>query len=130
MHDPVADMLTRIRNGQRAHHEKVTFCSSKLKMQVAQVLKDEGYITDFVVNSSENNIKQITVTLKYYQGMPVIEHIARVSRPGRRVYANANELNMPKLKYGIAILSTSKGIMTHNKARKSGIGGEVLCEVA
>ena len=129
MHDPVADMLTRIRNGQQANHRSVTLNSSKLKEEIARVLKEEGYILDYRVELSENNFKIMTVDLKYYQGRPVIERIARISRPGLRVYKSFKELpSIPG--FGVAILSTSKGVMTHVAAKSGCIGGEVICEVA
>lgn len=129
MHDPVADMLTRIRNGQQAKHQQVTLTSSILKEEIARVLKEEGYIADFSVKSLENNLKSITVDLKYYHGRPVIERIKRISRPGLRIYKSANDLSsVPG--FGISILTTSKGVMTHVKARANGVGGEIICEVA
>lgn len=129
MHDPVADMLTRIRNGQQAKHESVTLHSSKLKIEIARVLKEEGYILDYNIEDNENTSKSITVRLKYYHGRPVIERLHRISRPGLRVYKSSKSLNsIPG--FGVAILSTSKGVMTHVVARKQGIGGEVICEVA
>lgn len=129
MHDPIADMLTRIRNGQQAKHQSVTLNSSKLKEEIARVLKDEGYILDYEIETLENNLKRMTVTLKYYQGRPVIERIARISRPGLRVYKSSTEL--PAIPgFGVAILSTSKGVMTHIAAKNNCVGGEVLCEVA
>lgn len=129
MHDPVADMLTRIRNGQQAKHQSVTLNSSKLKEEIARVLKEEGYILDYNVESLENNLKSITVQLKYYLGRPVIERILRISRPGLRVYKSFKDLpSIPG--FGVAILSTSKGVMTHVTAKRQGVGGEVLCEVA
>lgn len=129
MHDPVADMLTRIRNGQHARHQSVTMNSSKLKEEIVRVLKEEGYISDYNVFLSENNIKQLTIDLKYYQGNPVIEKIARISRPGLRVYKSCKDL--PSIAgFGVAIMSTSKGVMTHIGAKASCVGGEVLCEVA
>ncbi|WP_115329943.1 30S ribosomal protein S8 [Legionella busanensis] len=129
MHDPVADMLTRIRNGQQAKHQSVTLHSSKLKEEIARVLKEEGYIVDYSIESSKNNIKSITIDLKYYHGRPVIERIERVSRPGLRVYKPFNELSaIPG--FGIAIVSTSKGVMTHVAAKSQRVGGEVLCEIA
>ncbi|CDZ78079.1 30S ribosomal protein S8 [Legionella massiliensis] len=129
MHDPVADMLTRIRNGQQAKHQSVTLNSSKLKEEIARVLKEEGYILDFNVQPLENNLKSITIQLKYYHGRPVIERILRISRPGLRVYKSSKELpSIPG--FGVAILSTSKGVMTHVAARTKGLGGEVICEVA
>ena len=129
MHDPVADMLTRIRNGQQAKHQHVTLISSKLKEEIARVLKEEGYISDFSVEALENNLKSITLRLKYYHGRPVIERIKRISRPGLRVYKAANELSsIPG--FGVAILTTSSGVMTHVRAKSNGVGGEVICEVA
>ena len=121
MHDPVADMLTRIRNGQQAKHQQITLVSSKLK--------EEGYIENFFVESLDNNLKSMTVKLKYYHGKPVIELIKRISRPGLRVYKSYKDLSsIPG--FGVAILSTSKGIMTHISAKLKGVGGEVICEVA
>ena len=129
MHDPVADMLTRIRNSQQAKHQHVTLISSNLKVEIARVLKEEGYISDFSVESLANNLKSITLDLKYYHGRPVIEKIKRISRPGLRVYKSAKELtSVPG--FGVAILSTSRGVMTHVKARADGVGGEIICEVA
>jgi small subunit ribosomal protein S8 len=129
MHDPVADMLTRIRNGQQARHQQVKFTSSILKEQIARVLKEEGYIVDFFVESLSNNLKSLTIKLKYYQGQPVIERIKRISRPGLRIYKPVAELtSVPG--FGISILSTSRGVMTHAAARATGVGGEILCEVA
>jgi small subunit ribosomal protein S8 len=129
MHDPVADMLTRIRNGQQAKHQQVTLVSSKLKEEIARVLKEEGYIDSYFVESLENNLKSITLKLKYYHGRPVIELIKRISRPGLRVYKSYKDLSsIPG--FGVAILSTSKGIMTHISAKSNGVGGEVICEVA
>jgi small subunit ribosomal protein S8 len=129
MQDPVADMLTRIRNGQQAKHQHVTLISSILKEEIARVLKEEGYIADFRIESLENNLKSITVQLKYYHGRPVIERIKRISRPGLRVYKSAKDLSsVPG--FGVSILSTSQGVMTHLSARTNGVGGEVICEVA
>ena len=129
MHDPVADMLTRIRNGQRANHQHVTLVSSKFKEEIARVLKEEGYIENFFVETLENNLKSITLKLKYYHGRPVIELIKRISRPGLRVYKSYKDLtSVPG--FGVAILSTSQGIMTHVSAKSKGVGGEVICEVA
>ncbi|ARB92282.1 30S ribosomal protein S8 [Legionella longbeachae] len=129
MHDPVADMLTRIRNGQQAKHQQVTLTSSKLKEEIVRVLKEEGYVEDFFVESLDNNLKLMTIKLKYYHGRPVIELIKRISRPGLRVYKSYKELtSIPG--FGVAILSTSQGIMTHISAKMKGVGGEVICEVA
>ena len=129
MHDPVADMLTRIRNGQQAKHQQVKLTSSTFKEEIAKVLKEEGYILDYSVESLPNNLKSMTVDLKYFQGRPVIEKIKRISRPGLRVYKSSTELKaIPG--FGVAILSTSKGVMTHLSAKTHGVGGEVICEVA
>ncbi len=129
MHDPVADMLTRIRNGQQAKHQYVTLNSSRLKEQLARVLQEEGYIESFHVEPLDNNLKAITVKLKYYQGKPVILRIKRISRPGLRVYKSYKQLtSIPG--YGVSILSTSKGVMTHVSAKNQCVGGEVICEVA
>lgn len=129
MQDPVADMLTRIRNGQHAKHSQVKVPASALKHEIARVLKEEGYINDFFVETDDANFKSITIDLKYYQNKPVIERIRRISRPGLRVYKSVKDLR-PISGFGIAILSTSKGIMTHSAAKKSNIGGEIICEVA
>lgn len=129
MHDPVADMLTRIRNGQQAKHNTVVLKSSSLKEEIARVLKEEGYISDYAIETLENKVREMTITLKYYQGIPVIERILRISRPGLRVYKASKALSAVT-GFGIAILSTSKGVMTHITAKAQGVGGEVLCEVA
>lgn len=129
MHDPVADMLTRIRNGQQAKHQQITLTSSKLKEEIARVLKEEGYIEDFFIEALDNNLKLMTIKLKYYHGKPVIDLIKRISRPGLRVYKSYKDLtSIPG--FGVAILSTSQGIMTHKSAKIKGVGGEVICEVA
>ena len=129
MQDPVADMLTRVRNGQQAKHQEVSLNSSNLKEEIARVLKEEGYISDYSIEALPNNLKRLTLNLKYYHGRPVIELIKRISKPGLRVYKTARELSaVPG--FGIAIVSTSKGVMSHIKAKSSGVGGEVLCEVA
>ena len=129
MQDPVADMLTRIRNGQQAKHQAVTLISSVFKEQIARVLKEEGYIADFFVETLENNLKSLTLKLKYYYGKPVIERIKRISRPGLRIYKSAKDLSaVPG--FGISIVSTSQGVMTHVLAKSHGVGGEVICEVA
>lgn len=129
MSDPVADMLTRIRNGQMSEKISVRMPSSKLKKAIAQVLKDEGYIEDFAERNAEG-LPEIEVALKYYAGAPVIEKIARVSRPGLRVYKGRDELPRVMNGLGIAIVSTSRGVMTDRKARSLGVGGEVLCIVS
>ena len=129
MQDPIADMLTRIRNSQKAKHVSVTVGSSKLKEQIVRVLKEEGYIDDFKVDLNENEFKSITIKLKYFRGRPVIDRISRISKPGLRVYKSYQDL-LPIPGFGIAILSTSKGIMTHVNAKAKQVGGEILCEVA
>ena len=129
MSDPIADMLTRIRNGQAAGKAAVRMPASKQKTALAQVLKDEGYILDF--GSAELHGKPaIEVTLKYFQGKPVIDFVKRVSRPGLRIYKSREELPKVRGGLGIAIVSTSKGIMTDREARKQGHGGEVVAFVA
>lgn len=129
MSDPIADMLTRIRNGQTVDKTEVVMPSSKLKVAIAQVLKDEGYIDGFsVVNN--NGKAELHVGLKYYAGRPVIERLERVSRPGLRVYKNHQTIPQVMNGLGIAIMSTPKGMMTDRKARAAGIGGEVICYVA
>jgi len=129
MTDPVSDMLTRIRNGQKAGKIEVSMPSSKLKKAIAAVLKEEGFIEDFAAQS-EGPKENLTVRLKYYQGKPVIDKIKRVSRPGLRLYGSKDELPKVMGGLGIAIVSTSKGVMTGKNARTAGIGGEVLCTVS
>ncbi len=129
MTDPVADMLTRIRNAQACGKTTVAMPSSKLKGAIAQVLKDEGYIEGFVVKPNEGK-PEIEIALRYYAGQPVIERIERVSRPGLRVYRGAQDIPKVMNGLGVAIVSTPKGVMTDRKARATGIGGEVLCIVA
>lgn len=129
MTDPIADMLTRIRNGASANKMEVKIPSSKVKKSIAQVLKDEGYISDFSVQDIDGK-PVLNVTLKYYQGKPVIDSIKRVSRPGLRVYKGKDELPTVMAGLGIAIVSTSAGVMTDRAARKAGFGGEVLCTVS
>lgn len=127
MTDPIADMLTRIRNGLSAGKTEVVMPYSKQKQAIAQVLKDEGFITDFA--KQEDAKPALRVELKYYQGKPVIEKVSRVSRPGLRIYKNKDELPKVMGGLGIAIISTSAGVMTERTARKQGHGGEVLCYV-
>ena len=129
MTDPIADMLTRIRNGLSANKTEVSMPLSKVKVSVAQVLKDEGYIADFTSGDIDGK-PALTITLKYYNGKPVIETIKRVSRPGLRVYKGKGELPKVLGGLGIAIISTSAGVMTDRAARKAGYGGEVLCAVS
>ncbi|MGL4693147.1 MAG: 30S ribosomal protein S8 [Stenotrophomonas maltophilia] len=127
MQDTLADMFTRIRNAQMATKETVTMPSSKLKIEVARVLKDEGYITDFAVTESAK--PELTVTLKYFEGKPVIEHLQRVSKPSLRQYKGKNALPKVADGMGVAIVTTSQGVMTDRAARQAGVGGEVICTV-
>ena len=129
MQDPIADMLTRIRNGQSADKKTVTMPASKLKTSVAEVLKEEGYITDFQ-NTELDGKPALQIALKYFEGTPVIEKIERVSRPGLRIYRKKDDLPSVMGGMGIAIISTSKGLMTDRAARQAGHGGEVLCYVS
>ncbi|NIM43286.1 MAG: 30S ribosomal protein S8 [Hydrogenophaga sp.] len=129
MSDPIADMLTRVRNAQMVEKATVAMPASKVKTAIAQVLKDEGYIDDFkVVN--EGGKSELVITLKYYAGRPVIERIERVSRPGLRVYRGRNAIPQVQNGLGVAIVTTPRGVMTDRKARATGVGGEVLCYVA
>ncbi len=130
MSDPISDMLTRVRNAQMAEKNSVSMPSSKVKVAIAQVLKDEGYVEDFKVVAGDAGKSTLQVDLKYYSGRPVIEKIQRVSRPGLRIYRGSSEIPAVMNGLGIAIVSTSKGLMTDRKARANGIGGEVLCVVA
>ncbi|MGA0839723.1 MAG: 30S ribosomal protein S8 [Pseudomonadales bacterium] len=127
MQDPIADMLTRIRNAQRANHPTVTMPNSKLKAAVCGVLKREGYIDDFGVAAGDK--PTLTVTLRYHRGRPVIETVKRISRPGLRTYRGASGLPKVMGGLGVSIVSTNKGVMTDREARAQGIGGEVLCTV-
>lgn len=129
MSDPIADMLTRIRNGQMIDKESVRMPSSKLKKAIAEVLLDEGYIDGFQVHE-KGGLPEIEIALKYYAGNPVIEKIERVSKPGLRIYKGRDQLPKVMNGLGVAILSTSQGVMTDRKARSLGVGGEVLCVVA
>jgi small subunit ribosomal protein S8 len=129
MTDPIADMLTRIRNAQMVRKTDVAIPSSKIKTAIAQVLKDEGYIDDFAVHENQGK-PQLQISLKYYAGQPVIEKIERVSRPGLRIYRSRDDLPKVMNGLGVAIVSTSRGVMTDRKARATGVGGEVLCIVA
>ena len=129
MNDPIADMLTRIRNAQRAEKLSVAMPASKVKAAIAQVLKDEGYVDDFAVRELEGK-PTLEISLKYYAGKPVIEKIERVSRPGLRIYRQKDALPKVMNGLGVAIVSTSRGVMTDRKARGLGVGGEVLCVVA
>jgi small subunit ribosomal protein S8 len=129
MSDPIADMLIRIRNAQLVGHVSVDMPASKLKAAIAQVLKDEGYIEDFALRE-DGAKKELRIGLKYYAGRPVIERLERVSKPGLRVYRGRNDIPRVMNGLGVAILSTSRGVMTDRKARADGVGGEVLCIVA
>jgi len=129
MSDPIADLLTRIRNAQMVAKASVRLPASKVKVAIVQVLKDEGYIDDFKVNSS-NGLSELEIALKYYAGRPVIERIERVSRPGLRVYRGSDAIPQVQNGLGVAIVTTPKGVMTDRKARATGVGGEVLCYVA
>jgi small subunit ribosomal protein S8 len=129
MSDPIADMLTRIRNAQMVEKPSVAMPSSKLKVAIAQVLKDEGYIDGYAVKG-EGAKPELEIALKYYAGHPVIETIQRVSRPGLRVYKGRHSIPQVQNGLGVAIVTTPQGVMTDRKARASGIGGEVLCYVA
>jgi small subunit ribosomal protein S8 len=129
MSDPIADMLTRIRNAQSVEKPVVSMPSSKLKVAIAQVLKDEGYIDSFEIKT-EGVKSELEISLKYYAGRPVIERIERVSRPGLRIYRGRDAIPTVMNGLGVAIVTTPKGVMTDRKARATGVGGEVLCYVA
>lgn len=128
MTDPIADMLTRIRNGQSAGKVDVSMPSSSAKVAIAKVIKDEGYITDYSVGGEKKPV--LTVVLKYFEGRPVIDHVKRVSRPGLRIYKGKGELPKVLNGLGIAIVSTSAGMMTDRQAREAGRGGEVICTIS
>ena len=129
MSDPISDMLTRIRNAQLANKSTVAMPSSKVKVAIVKVLKDEGFVEDFVVRENEGK-PTLEIGLKYYAGRHVIERIDRVSTPGLRIYRGANDIPRVMNGLGVAIVSTPKGVMTDRKARASNVGGEVLCIVA
>jgi len=129
MSDPIADMLTRIRNAQMVEKVSVAMPSSKVKIAIAQVLKDEGYIEDFAIKA-DGAKAELQIALKYYAGRPVIERLERISRPGLRVYKGRNDIPQVMNGLGVAIVSTPKGVMTDRKARATGVGGEVICYVA
>lgn len=129
MSDPIADMLTRIRNAQMVEKSVVAMPSSKLKVAIAKVLKDEGYIDAYAVKAQDGK-PQLEIGLKYYAGRPVIERIERVSRPGLRIYKGRHDIPQVMNGLGVAIVTTPQGVMTDRKARAAGIGGEVLCYVA
>ena len=129
MSDPIGDLLTRIRNGQRARKTSVLSPASKLRSNVLEVLKREGYIRDFAQEEIQPGIAELRIELKYHEGKPVIREISRVSKPGRRVYSKIKDLPKVYNGLGIAILSTPKGVMSDNEARAANLGGEVLCRV-
>ena len=129
MTDPIADMLTRVRNGQSAKKVSVTMPSSSAKVAIAKVLKDEGYITDYATETSGAKT-DLTIELKYFEGAPVIEKIQRVSKPGLRIYRSKEDLPKVLGGLGVAIVATSSGVMSDREARAKGIGGEVLCVVS
>lgn len=128
--DPVSDMLTRIRNAQSVAKRQVQMPSAKLKLAIAEVLKNEGFIESYEVEEQDNNKKMLTIFLRYFNGKPVIEKLERVSRPGLRVYVGKEDLPKVKSGLGVAIISTSNGVVTDRTARKEGRGGEVLCYVS
>ena len=127
LQDPISDMLTRVRNAQKANKVNVVMPSSTQKVNIAHVLKEEGYISDYAV--SGDTIKKLTIELKYYQGKPVIDTIKRISRPGLRIFKSKDDLPSINGGLGIAIISTSRGMMTDRQARAAGHGGEVICQV-
>jgi len=127
--DPIADMLTRIRNGQMAKHSSVSMSSSKIKVAIADVLKAEGFIENFKIEEEDSVKKTLTIDLKYFNGQPVISKLKRISRPGLRRYVSSTDItSIPG--FGVAILSTSKGVISHIRAKKENVGGEVIAEVA
>ena len=127
--DPISDMITRIRNAQLRTLNTVLIPNSKLRARILDVLKEEGYISDYKPSANEKNNKLLLIDLKYHNGIPVIKEISRVSKPGRRIYTKAESIPKIKNGLGIAIVSTSKGIMTDNDARSKKIGGEIICKV-
>jgi small subunit ribosomal protein S8 len=129
MQDPIADMLTRIRNGQAARKAEVTMPESKQRVAIAEVLKREGYIEDFRSEANEV-LRTLTITLKYFEGRPVIEDLRRVSRPGLRVYRAKDAIPKVRGGLGVTVLSTSRGVLTDREARRQGLGGEIMCYIA
>ena len=127
--DPIGDMFTRIRNGQMRNLNHVNIPASKFRSKILEILKTEGYINNFYLENDKKNIKVIKVNLKYYEGNPVIKEIKRISKPGRRVYSRANSIPKIQNGLGLAILSTPKGVMSDNEARKNNLGGEIICRV-
>jgi small subunit ribosomal protein S8 len=130
MNDPISDFLTRLRNGQSARKKTITSPSSKAKEAIAAVLKEEGYIADYSASASQGGKKTLTIALKYYQGKPVIERLERISKPSLRIYKGKGDIPKVLGGLGIAIISTSQGVVSDRKARATGQGGEVLCVVA
>ena len=127
--DPIGDMFTRIRNGQMRSLNSVDVPASKFRLKILEILKSEGYIINFVLENTENNKKIIKVNLKYYEGNPVIKEIKRISKPGRRVYSRANSIPRIQNGLGLAIVSTSQGVMSDIEARKNNLGGEIICRI-
>ena len=127
--DPIGDMFSRIRNGQMRSLNSIEIPSSNFRKNILEVLKNEGYIKDYFIEKSENNKITLKVSLKYYEGDPVIKEIKRISKPGRRVYSRANSIPKVMNGLGLAILSTPKGVMSDSEARKNNVGGEVICRV-
>ena len=127
--DPIGDMFTRIRNGQMRFLNTIDLPASNFRLKILEVLKQEGYITNYVLEKKEKNKKNLKVDLKYYEGHPVIKEIKRISKPGRRVYSKANSIPKIQNGLGLAILSTPKGVMSDNEARKNNLGGEIICMV-
>ena len=127
--DPIGDMFTRIRNGQMRNLNSVNIPASKFRSKILEILKTEGYINNFYLENDKKNIKVIKVNLKYYEGNPVIKEIKRISKPGRRVYSRANSIPKILNGLGMAIISTSQGVMSDMEARKNNVGGEIICKV-
>ena len=127
--DPIGDMFTRIRNGQMRFLNTIDLPASNFRLKILEVLKQEGYISNYIIENKEKNKKNLKVDLKYYEGTPVIKEIKRISKPGRRVYSKANSIPKIQNGLGLAILSTPKGVMSDNEARKNNLGGEIICRV-
>ena len=127
--DPIGDMFTRIRNGQMRFLNSIDLPASNFRLKILEVLKQEGYISNYILEKKEKNKKNLKVDLKYYEGNPVIKEIKRISKPGRRIYSKANSIPKIQNGLGVAILSTSKGVMSDNEARKNNLGGEIICRV-
>ncbi len=127
--DPIGDMFSRIRNGQMRSLSSINVPASNFRLQILEVLKNEGYINNFFIEKNDNNKKNLKVDLKYYEGNPVIKEIKRISKPGRRVYSRATSIPKIQNGLGLAILSTPKGVMSDHQARKNNLGGEIICKV-